>query len=162
MTSVDAVSASTPAAGSVDRAHAGFGIRLAAYLIDMIILMIITGIALVAVMLLTLVFMRNELALETGLTVSNYVGSLIALVYFIYFWGRKGATPGKMLLKLRVARRDTNSGEAGIGEGRAFLRVVGYAINGFLFFLPFLIILANRERRGLHDFLAGTVVVQER
>jgi uncharacterized RDD family membrane protein YckC len=162
MTSVDAVSASTPAAGSTDVAYAGFGIRLGAYLIDLVILFVINVIAIFGVILLTRMLVQPEFAQETGLTVSRYVGALIGLVYFIYFWGRQGATPGKKVLKLRVRRRDTVSGDAGIGDGKAFLRLIGYAISGFLFFLPFLMILANRERRGLHDFLADTVVVRER
>jgi uncharacterized RDD family membrane protein YckC len=142
--------------------YAGFGIRLAAYLIDLLILVVVDVIAIVGVVLLTRATIQQpEFARDTGLSVSKYVCTLIGLVYFIYFWGRKGATPGKKMLKLGVRLKLYPTATFGIGEGKAFVRLIGYGISSFLLFLPFLMILFNQERRGLHDFLAGTIVVRE-
>lgn len=160
MTSVGAA-VSSPSVPSTAIRYAGFGVRLVAYLIDLVILVVFNVIAIIGVVLLMRVIVQPEFARETGLTVSRYVSALIGLIYFLYFWGRKGATPGKKMLKLRVKLRGELTGEPGIGDGKAFLRLIGYSINSFLLFLPFLMILFNQERRGLHDFLAGTIVVRE-
>ena len=158
---MNSVSAVSPSIASTAVRYAGFGIRLVAYLIDLVVLVIVYVIAIMGVVLLMPVIVPPESAHETGLTVSKYVCTLIGLIYFLYFWGRKGATPGKKMLRLRVKLRGELTGEPGIGEGKAFLRCIGYAINTILLFLPFLMILFNQERRGLHDFLAGTIVVRE-
>ena len=142
--------------------YAGFGIRLAAYLIDLLILVVVDAIVIFGVVLLTRATIQQpEFARDTGLSVSKYLCTLIGLVYFIYFWGRKGSTPGKKMLKLGVRQRLYPTATIGIGDGKAFVRLIGYAISSFLLFLPFLMILFNQERRGLHDFLAGTIVVRE-
>lgn len=145
---------------------AGFGIRLLAYLIDLAILLVLYVLITIAVVLLIRFVVPAGNARETGFTVTKYICTAVTLVYFIYFWGRKGATPGKKVLHLRVKLRSEVTakdilGESGIGDGKAFVRVVGYAINGFLFYLPFLMILFTAEKRGLHDYLAGTVVIRE-
>jgi uncharacterized RDD family membrane protein YckC len=142
--------------------YAGFGIRLAAYMIDLLILVVADAIAIFAVILLTRATIQQpEFARDTGLSVSKYACALIGLVYFVYFWGRQGATPGKKMLKLCVRLRAYPTASFGIGEGKAFVRLIGYGISSFLLFLPFLMILFNQERRGLHDVLAGTIVVRE-
>jgi uncharacterized RDD family membrane protein YckC len=83
------------------------------------------------------------------------VYSLLCLLYYIYFWGARGATPGKSLLGLTIV---PESGEARIGYGRALLRLVGYAVSSFLFGIGFLLIAFSPDRRGLHDRIAGTRV----
>ena len=81
--------------------------------------------------------------------------SLFCIFYYVYFWGARGATPGKSLLGLTVV---TESGETPIGYGRALLRLVGYAASSLLLGLGFLLIAFSPDRRGLHDRIAGTRV----
>ncbi len=49
-----------------------------------------------------------------------------------------------------------------IDFGRALLRYIGYLASGLTLGIGFLIIAFNREKRGLHDYIAGTVVVKAR
>jgi uncharacterized RDD family membrane protein YckC len=85
--------------------------------------------------------------------------TLIGLLYQLIFIGKKGATPGKKFMKLRVTFPD---GTYPIGIGKAFLRMIGYMISGAICYIGFLMIIFDKEtHRGLHDKIAGTVVIRE-
>jgi uncharacterized RDD family membrane protein YckC len=140
---------------------AGYGARLAAYLIDWII-MIVAGLLLLFVMGVAVV---GSLGLQggegSGAAVVGMVLALLAfvvfnLVYFPWFWSRGGQTPGMRLMAIRVVR-DQDGGPVSLGA--AILRLVGYWINNALFYIGFAWILVDKRRRGWHDLLAGTCVV---
>ena len=76
--------------------------------------------------------------------------------YFATFWSTTGQTPGGRLMRIRVCRADT--GEP-IGWGRAVLRLVYLTLAAIPLLAGFVPILFDDRRRGLHDMLAGTVVV---
>jgi uncharacterized RDD family membrane protein YckC len=82
-------------------------------------------------------------------------GGAVSLAYHVLYCGQGGQTPGKMLMGVRVVRRD--GGE--IGYGRAFLRWLGYYIALLPFGLGLIMVLLHPHRRGIHDLLAGTSVV---
>jgi uncharacterized RDD family membrane protein YckC len=90
------------------------------------------------------------LLLGVGLT-------LIAGIYFVTFWSGAGQTPGMRLLGLRLwgPRGDPPP------LGRSLVRGVGTAIAIIPLFAGYLPVLFDRRRRGLPDFLAGTVVVYD-
>jgi uncharacterized RDD family membrane protein YckC len=90
------------------------------------------------------------LLLGVGLT-------LIAGIYFVTFWSGTGQTPGMRLLGLRLwgPRGDPPS------LGRSLARAVGTAIAIIPLFAGYLPVLFDSRRRGLPDFLAGTVVVYD-
>lgn len=77
---------------------------------------------------------------------------LIPLLYGVLFVGWRGQTPGKMLLRVKIIRAD--GGE--VDYIKAFIRWIGFSIVGFLAFLAAF----NKDRRALHDYLAGTRVVR--
>jgi uncharacterized RDD family membrane protein YckC len=85
------------------------------------------------------------------------LGLVLSAVYFVGFIGTCGQTPGKMLFAVRVVRRDGQR----VGYARAFVRWVGYGLGILTLGLGFLGALLNRDRRALHDCLAGTRVVRE-
>ncbi len=82
---------------------------------------------------------------------------LVVGVYFVLFWSTAGQTPGMRLLHLRVRgpTGDTPS------IGRSLVRLVGLVLAIVPFFAGFLPVLFTDRRRGLPDFLAGTVVVYD-
>jgi uncharacterized RDD family membrane protein YckC len=89
--------------------------------------------------------------------VGTLVGSgyfLIAAIYFVVFWSGAGQTPGMRLLRLRVHRPDGG----GLSVVRSVVRVFGLAVAIIPFFAGFIPVLFDRRRRGLPDYLAGTVV----
>lgn len=83
-------------------------------------------------------------------------GILLHAAYFTVFVGGCGQTPGKMLCGIRVVCRDSSP----VGYRRALLRWIGYGLAALPFGLGFLGLLFTAERRGLHDWIAGTRVVR--
>ena len=81
---------------------------------------------------------------------------LVVTLYFVSFWSVTGQTPGMRVMHLRVVRR---SG-APVSALRSLVRFAGLIVAIVLLFLGFLPVLVDRRRRGLHDFVAGTVVVR--
>jgi uncharacterized RDD family membrane protein YckC len=136
-----------PAAGI---AFAGPGDRLVAYIVDAIILSVAVG--LLAILTAVLVFTVPILAILTGLAIV-----VVPLIYFPYYWSRDGQTPGLKMMGIRVVR-DRDGGP--ITSGQAILRLIGYWVSGFFFGLGYIWILIDKRRRGWHDLIAGTVVVE--
>jgi uncharacterized RDD family membrane protein YckC len=75
--------------------------------------------------------------------------------YFAVFWSTTGQTPGNRLMHLRVCMEDG----AVLSPRRAVLRFGALVLAALPLFAGFLPVLVDDRRRGLHDMLAGTVVV---
>jgi uncharacterized RDD family membrane protein YckC len=83
--------------------------------------------------------------------------TLVAGTYFVLFWSAAGQTPGMRLLGLRL--RGPAGGNPSIG--RSIVRLVGVALAIVPLFAGFVPVLFTEQRRGLPDFLAGTVVLYD-
>jgi uncharacterized RDD family membrane protein YckC len=83
--------------------------------------------------------------------------ALLAGGYFLLFWSSTGQTPGMRLLRLRLIGRDGRPPSL----GRSLLRAIGTVIAIVPLFAGYLPVLFDDRRRGLPDYLAGTVVVYE-
>jgi uncharacterized RDD family membrane protein YckC len=75
--------------------------------------------------------------------------------YYAYFWTASGKTPGMVLLGLQVVGEE--GGHAGTRRG--LIRTLAFPLSFILAGLGFLGILLGRDRRALHDVIAGTAVV---
>ena len=82
---------------------------------------------------------------------------LIVGTYFVLFWSTTGQTPGMRLLRMRV------QGPAGgpPSIARSLVRLVGLVLAIVPMFAGFIPVLFTERRRGLPDFLAGTVVLYD-
>jgi len=78
-------------------------------------------------------------------------------IWFLYTWAANalGQSEGKRITKLRV---EAVSGEPP-GLWRGLRRTLAQLATGLTLGIGYLWVLTNRERRGLHDLLAGTRVV---
>ena len=83
--------------------------------------------------------------------------ALVAAGYFVLFWTGAGQTPGMRLLRLRLLGHD--GGPPSLG--RSIVRAIGTELAIIPMFAGYLPVLFDERRRGLPDFLAGTVVVYE-
>jgi uncharacterized RDD family membrane protein YckC len=83
--------------------------------------------------------------------------ALVAAGYLVLFWSGAGQTPGMRLLRLRLLGREDRPPSL----GWSVVRVVGTAVAIIPLFAGYLPVLFDDRRRGLPDFLAGTVVVYE-
>lgn len=77
--------------------------------------------------------------------------------YFPWCWSHGGQTIGGRLLGIRVVS-DEDGGPIGFGTG--VLRLIGYFISQLLFYIGFLWAFVDKRRRGWHDLIAGTCVVE--
>ncbi len=121
--------------------YGGFWIRLLAYVIDGFIVGGFTSIFLLET--------ENPGALF-------WFPVIVGVAYHAGFIAASGGTPGKLLLGLRVLQ--ANGEPASLGTG--ILRYFGYWVNGLTFGIGFLMVAFTAEKRGLHDNIAGTIVVK--
>jgi uncharacterized RDD family membrane protein YckC len=144
-----------PGAASPSFRYAGHGARLAASIIDYLLF------ALVLAALLAVLFATTPDRADAGVrNLFGVIGATIASsLYFPFFWVVTGWTPGMRAFGLRVVR-ERDGGRVRLIP--ALVRLIGYSIDVSGFFLGFAWILIDRRRRGWHDILAGTVVIQER
>jgi uncharacterized RDD family membrane protein YckC len=77
------------------------------------------------------------------------------VAYFAVFWSTTGQTPGNRLMRIRVR---TDAG-AVLSLRRSLVRFAALVLAALPLFAGFLPVLVDDRRRGLHDMLAGTVVV---
>jgi uncharacterized RDD family membrane protein YckC len=83
-------------------------------------------------------------------------GWLLAVtVYFVSFWTLTGETPGMRFMGIRVVA--TRGGLP--SRAQALRRFVGMLVCAIPVGAGFLFVLVDDRRRGLHDRLAGTLVV---
>lgn len=147
---------------------AGFWTRALAALVDGLVLSVVFVIldAMVALILrhplpklaqlgpdyLVDVAVNGDALAVTGLVVL----ALLAFLYFSLFHAIAGQTPGKRALGLRVID--------GFGQRpsalRSLWRTLAYLPSAALLALGFLWIGFDREKRGLHDWLADTYVIR--
>ena len=142
--------------------------RLAARAIDSVILviLIIGGFVLVVVAAEDLANWSNWLSLATG-----FIVVLIAHLYEIALVALKGQTVGKMVTKIRVARLDNGGLPSWIrsicrSALPGTLGAVSYRLPSSFYYIGTLLVLLcyvsltwHRYRRGWHDMIAGTIVV---
>ena len=125
-----------PEGGSAVPAYtpAGFWRRLAAYLIDLLVLI---------VLYIIYVIIAPQSALA---------GNIVAMALIVGFAWVLVMSPGKRVLGLYVLRPDGSMA----GLGRKFCR---FLVSGFTSYIDFLMIAFRKDRRGLHDLICDTIVV---
>lgn len=89
----------------------------------------------------------------------NMIHSGILAAVVLAFWIKKGATPGKMLLRMRIVDEDTLLPPT---RRQCLLRLLGYIVSTVPLLLGFVAMLWDKKHRGWHDRIAGTVVIQKR
>ena len=101
---------------------AGFGIRLAAYLLDALILGLVTAVIFVPVgFLAAMLAQRSEGAMIAVTGAGWLLAMAVSIAYILVPWARSGATLGKKFLSLKIVRDD---GVEPLGYGKAALRLV--------------------------------------
>ena len=134
--------------------YAGIATRAIALAVDVAIVHVIVFAG--GAMLALVGSLVGDLRLDTlaRILVAGAWAATVA-AYFATFWSTVGQTPGMRAMDLRV----TLAGGQLPGLGRSLVRVAGLALAIVPLFAGFLPVLFDDRRRGLHDLLAGTVVV---
>lgn len=136
--------------------YEGLVTRAIAFAVDAAVINLI-AIAVGAVMALAVSVLSVPDWLEPVLLAVGGAAYLVwTIVYFATFWSTTGQTPGDRLMQIRVCRAD--DGEP-LSAARSVFRLACLTLAAIPLFAGFLPILFDKRRRGLHDMLAGTVVV---
>ena len=80
-----------------------------------------------------------------------------AAAYFVTFWSTTGQTPGARIMRFRVLAPGAKRGH--IGPRRALVRLIGMVLAAIPLLAGYFMVLFDDRRRGLHDRLARTVVI---
>lgn len=142
--------------------YAGFWVRLAAYLIDSII--VFAGLLIVRLILAGFMgavqdtFLGGNILFQYDL--KDIVLYVLEAVYFVLFTYYTGTTLGKRLLNLRVVRAD---GEEKLSLLSVVYReTIGRFLSSVICGLGYLLIGVDKEKRGFHDILSDTRVIYAR
>ena len=122
--------------------YAGFWIRVAAYLIDYVLMIV--------------------LVLILGFSVGSLGQFAIFLVYIVVYVGymcgfessEKQATPGKMAVGIKVGKANGDK----ISFANALGRLLGKILSGFFFCIGYMMVGWDDRKQGIHDKLADTYV----
>lgn len=136
--------------------------RFLAVVIDTIIIVIFSTIIMwiISIMFYDLRFVSENAIniIQTILKFSYYVSLLIYL---------NGQTIGKSFMKIRVVNyikltsKYKKYNNLDIEWHQPIVRFLGEILSVFLLFTGYLYIFINKDNRGLHDLIAGTIVIDE-
>jgi len=82
--------------------------------------------------------------------------AILLLFYYVGTWSILGGSPGQLVMSLRIVDRSAKT----VGFGRALLRYIMKGFFGFLWPVSALMVAFGKDKRAIHDFLAGTYVIQ--
>ena len=168
------MTASDPDEGPEIGIYAGLGRRFVAFIVDAILIAIFGIIAVTffnqANGIMYFYYIVADHAPITSLTEAGTpisalgpiiaaIGLLFVVVPWLYYAGfessRGQATPGKVLMHLEVTDLEGNR----ITFARATLRFFGKFLSTVIIFIGFLMIGFTKKRQGLHDTIAGCLVL---
>jgi uncharacterized RDD family membrane protein YckC len=155
-------------------AYAGFGVRSVAYLIDWLLLGLVSAVVWFGAVVVGVASVGGRFSstatattitpdqAAAAMTVAVYLYAglglawLITALYFIVMW-HGGGTIGMRVLGLRVACEEDGRP---IGFGRATARYLGYLVDWLALGLGLLWVGVDDRKQGWHDKIAGTLVVR--
>jgi len=137
------------------REYGGLASRGTAFIVDLALAHLIVLLAGLGVWLIFSLVggLRPHWLAETLVGAGWFV---VVSAYFLVFWTLTGQTPGMRLLQLRVIRPDGRR----IGAARALVRFIALLVSVVLI-VGVLPVLFDKQRRALHDLIAGTIVRRE-
>lgn len=135
-----------------DIKYGGFWIRLAASMIDSVLML--------AIILPIITIFYGPGYFTSTAPIKGPVDFILTWIFpfiaIIIFWRYKSATPGKMLFRLIIVDAKTLQKPT---TKQLIIRYFGYYLSTLPFCLGFLWIAFDPKKQGWHDKLAGTVVI---
>jgi uncharacterized RDD family membrane protein YckC len=135
--------------------YAGFASRFIAFVLDGVLGIVVFELVLAAVSFAASVLTGTSIHWSRGDQWVVLAFFAWEFFYYAYFWTASGKTPGMVILGVQVVGEDGS--RAGIRRG--LVRTLAFPLSFLLLGLGFLGILFGRDRRALHDVIAGTAVV---
>ncbi|HKF85135.1 MAG TPA: oligopeptide/dipeptide ABC transporter ATP-binding protein [Candidatus Limnocylindrales bacterium] len=127
---------------------ATMGSRIGAYVVDAILVIVVTAVPYV---------LATALGLGgNALLIALAVGSVLSTVYFPSFWHITGQTPGMRLAKVRVIH-EIHPGP--ISWGSALKRYIVFVFGAAALYIGWLWAFIDPRRKAWHDLAADTIVI---
>jgi uncharacterized RDD family membrane protein YckC len=142
---------------SLQRTYAGFVTRFGAFAIDILTIGALFALAAHAFDYVLSALLGRSFSLQDAPVASRLALLAWAFFYCAYPLAVAGRTFGMSVVGLRAVRTDGSP----LHGWHAALRVLAFPLSFLLFCFGFLLILLNRDRRALHDLIAGTAVVYD-
>ena len=135
--------------------YSGFGLRVAAFIIDLVILFIVNSI-------ISVIFAGG---VGRFAPVATLIELVIEFLYFGILWSQSsplgaGQTIGNRLLGIRVAREDGSPLSIGAGLGRSALLLVTGIICAIGWIVSFITSLTTQRHQALHDMPLNTTTLR--
>jgi uncharacterized RDD family membrane protein YckC len=135
--------------------YAGIVTRFAAFVIDLVTIFALFTLGGHLVEYILTVLVRERVRLEEAPVVSLVALAIWAFIYFAYPLAASGRTFGMAAMGVRVVRADGSD----LNAWHAVLRVLALPFSFLLLGFGFFLIVLRRDRRALHDLIAGSAVV---
>jgi len=146
----------TPPPVDTSPRYVGLITRAIAWVIDAAIVNGVAAITGAAVVLALSVFSVTSTVRDALAAAGGVLFIIWAIAYFVVFWATTGQTPGNRVMQIRVTRVTGTV----LRPRQALVRVIGLVLSILPLFAGFLPVLFNDRRRGLADWMAGSVVVR--
>ena len=140
------------------RVYGGFWRRFVALLLDGIILAAVAfPLQMILGLFAPVAYAHGVPTINWGIAgISYLLGVIIGCSYQAFFLSRKGATPGKMVMGMKVITPDGGP----ISVARAIGRYFAQILSGVTLCIGYLIAAFDSEKRTLHDHICSTRVVR--
>jgi uncharacterized RDD family membrane protein YckC len=135
--------------------YAGIVTRLAAFAIDVLVVTTLYTVGGNVIEYLLSSLLGKDVSFSDAPVLSVVALAAWLLIYFAYPIAVGGRTLGMAIVGLEVVAKDGRP----VGARRAVVRTLFLPLSLILLGIGILIILVNRQRRALHDLIAGTAVV---
>jgi uncharacterized RDD family membrane protein YckC len=142
--------------------YAGFWIRVAARIIDGLIIGVPMMIIFFIVMFAAIAPAARGRQPSADAILPGLLMPLLQIGFFfvqmtyeIFFLGKYGATPGKMACSIKVVTAEGGK----VGYGRATGRYFSYILSGIICYIGYIIVAFDGQKRALHDYICNTRVV---
>jgi uncharacterized RDD family membrane protein YckC len=154
---VTSATTSHPAAAVPSRVgqYAGFVSRSLAFVLDIFVSLGLFALAVALISSVVGLLSGHSSNVNRHGVIVEVLFAVWAFLYFAFQWASNGRTLGMALFGIRVVTKDGSE----VSRWRAVGRTAALPLSFLFLGLGFLISLFQRERRALHDLIAGTCVV---
>jgi uncharacterized RDD family membrane protein YckC len=135
--------------------YAGCVTRLTAFVLDVVVALALFALGSAVGEYVVSAVVGHDVHLDDARVAAWVLLAAWWVFYNAYPMSQSGRTLGMTIVGLRAVRADGSD----LGAARSLVRVLVFPLSFALFWLGFLFILLRRDRRALHDLIAGSAVV---
>ena len=137
--------------------YKGFWIRFVADMIDAFLLGILFQFVNMFITIPTFETMTDPFSVLSIFSLSISIKFLMNISYYVFFNGKYGATPGKMVIGAKIVNTDGSP----ISYTKAFARFFAEMLSAFILLVGYIMAAFDGQKRALHDRICNTLVIRK-